>query len=139
MTMHLQRGLSSLSTHKPDFKLTKKKKAEWEFDWIADNKQRKAEGMPKITFEEYCLSRLGKIKLPKPEFKSLTINRTHPRYVDRVQHQSLNVVAGNTLKRETMKYDGERKLLGIAVLHKSCLQPVFSQQEAEEIAKMRRG
>jgi hypothetical protein len=139
MTMHLQRGLSSLRTHKPTFKLTKKKRAEWEFDWMADNKLRKSQGMPKITFEQYCDNRLGKVKLDKPVFKELSVNNTHPRYVDRVQHQSLNVVAGNTLKRETMKYDGERKLLGIAVLHKSCLQPVFSQQEAEEIAKMRRG
>lgn len=27
---------------------------------------------------------------------------------------------------------------GIAVMHKSCLQPIFSQQEAEDSAKMRR-
>jgi len=140
MTMHLQRGLSSLSTRKPSFKLTKRKRAEWEFDWMADNKARKAQGMPKITFEQYCDNRLGKVKLDKPVFKTLQANMsTHPRYVDRVQHESLGVVAGNTLKRESLKYDGERKLLGIAVLHKSCLQPVFSQQEAEEIAKMRRG
>lgn len=140
MTMHLQRGLSSLSTRKPTFKLTKRKRAEWEFDWMADNKLRKSQGMQKITFDEYCLNRLGKVKLDKPVFKTLQASTTtHPRYVDRVQHESLGVVAGNTLRRESLKYDGERKLLGIAVLHKSCLQPVFSQQEAEEIAKMRRG
>ena len=139
MTMHLIRGVCTLNTRKPDFKLTKKKRAEWEFDWMADNKARKSQGMPKITFEQYCDNRLGKVKLDKPVFKELSVTNTHPRYVDRVEHQSLGVVAGNTLKRESLKYDGERKLLGIAVLHKSCLQPVFSQQEAEEIAKMRRG
>lgn len=52
---------------------------------------------------------------------------------------SLKTDAFYTAKKERLVYDGERKLLGIAVLHKSCLQPVFSQQEAEEIAKMRRG
>lgn len=35
-------------------------------------------------------------------------------------------------------YSGTRKLLGIAVLHKSCLVPVFSKEDAEDIAKMRR-
>lgn len=35
------------------------------------------------------------------------------------------------------KYTGDR-LLGIAVLHKSCLQPIFSQEEAVSVAQMRR-
>jgi len=34
-------------------------------------------------------------------------------------------------------YTGD-KMLGITVLHKSCLQPVFSQQEAIDAATMRR-
>jgi hypothetical protein len=29
-------------------------------------------------------------------------------------------------------------MIGIAVLHKSCLQPIFSNEEAIEVAKMRR-
>jgi hypothetical protein len=35
-------------------------------------------------------------------------------------------------------YTGKRKLLGVAVMHKSNLVPVFDQKEAEEISKMRR-
>ncbi len=35
-------------------------------------------------------------------------------------------------------YTGD-KVLGVAVLHKSCLQPVFSQEAAIEVARMRRG
>ena len=42
-------------------------------------------------------------------------------------------------KREPQVYNGERKLLGIATLHKSNMVPVFSKDDAEEIAKMRRG
>lgn len=137
MTMHLVRGMSAVKTSKPAFKLTKKKKAEWEFDWLADNKQRKSEGMPKITFEEYCQNRLGLVKLPKPKFKTLVAKQTPASNTQNIP--SLNSNLGNTYKKETLKYDGERKLLGIAVLHKSCLQPVFSQKDAEEIAKMRRG
>lgn len=138
MTMHLVRGMSNIRTGKPDFKLTKRKRAEWEFDWMADNKARKAQGMSKITFDEYCLNRLGKIKLPKPEFKSLSVQHSHPRYIDRQQFDSLNINVGNTLKREPLKYSGERKLLGVAVMHKSNLVPIFDQKEAEEIARMRR-
>lgn len=41
-------------------------------------------------------------------------------------------------KVATTMYTGDL-VKGIAVMHKSCLQPVFSQQEAEESAKMRRG
>ena len=77
-------------------------------------------------------------KLPKPEFKTLTVLRTHPRDIDRQHIPSLQTSAGNTNLKETLAYSGERTLLGIAVLHKSCLQPVFSQKEAEEIARMRR-
>ena len=42
-------------------------------------------------------------------------------------------------KREPQVYNGERKLLGIATMHKSNMVPVFSKDDAEEIAKMRRG
>ena len=138
MTMHLLRGMSTLNTRKPTFKLTKRKREEWEFDWMADNKARRAQGMPKITFDEYCLSRLGKIKLPKPEFKALAMQPTHPRYVDRVQHDSLNVVAGNTLKREPLKYTGTL-VKGIATMHKSNAVPVIDEEQMKDISRMRRG
>jgi len=45
---------------------------------------------------------------------------------------------GNGFKREEQVYTGDN-LLGIAVLHKSCLVPVFSKEDAVEIARMRRG
>lgn len=43
------------------------------------------------------------------------------------------------VKKERMVYSGERKLLGIATLHKSNMVPVFDEQDAKDIAKMRRG
>ena len=135
--MHLVRGMSSIRSGKPDFKLTKRKREEWEFDWMADNKLRKSQGMPKITFEEYCLNRLGKVKLSKPVFKELQASNTHPRYVDRVVHPSLGIVGGNTLKREPLKYTGTL-VKGIATMHKSNAVPIISDQEAVDIAKMRR-
>lgn len=41
-------------------------------------------------------------------------------------------------KKEPQQYTGQ-KLLGIAVMHKSSLQPVFSKQAAKDSATMRRG
>jgi hypothetical protein len=47
-------------------------------------------------------------------------------------------VKGAVTVKPTPHYTGEN-LVGIAVMHKSCLQPVFNQQQAIESAKMRRG
>ena len=41
-------------------------------------------------------------------------------------------------KQEPQQYSGERKLLGIATMHKSNMVPVFDEQSAKDIAKMRR-
>ena len=41
-------------------------------------------------------------------------------------------------KTEPQQYSGERKLLGIATMHKSNMVPVFDEQSARDIAKMRR-
>jgi hypothetical protein len=46
--------------------------------------------------------------------------------------------AGSTAKKDVAKYTGS-KMLGIGQLHKSNGVPVFSQEEAIDIAKMRRG
>ena len=42
------------------------------------------------------------------------------------------------VKRQTFTYSGERKLLGIGLLHKSNLVPVWDEQDAKEITRMRR-
>jgi len=50
---------------------------------------------------------------------------------------SLDTGKGVAVKKEVQQYTGS-EMLGITVLHKSCLQPVFSKQGAEDAAKMRR-
>jgi len=54
---------------------------------------------------------------------------------------SMNTLQGTTTKSEPKVYSGERKLLGIATMHKSNMVPVFAdkKEDAIEIAKMRRG
>ena len=41
-------------------------------------------------------------------------------------------------KKQPQVYSGERKLLGIATMHKSNMVPVFDEEDAKDIAKMRR-
>ena len=51
-----------------------------------------------------------------------------------------NSVAGHGPAREQVKYTSERKLLGVATMHKSNMVPVFAdrKEDAKEIAAMRR-
>ena len=44
---------------------------------------------------------------------------------------------GIATKSEQKVYTGEN-VLGISLVHKSCLQPVFSKEQAEDFANMRR-
>ena len=62
-----------------------------------------------------------------PDYKT---KRKMPRTSDKITKMS-----GRT---EPQQYSGERKLLGIAIMHKSNLVPVFDKETAEEISKMRR-
>lgn len=50
---------------------------------------------------------------------------------------SLVTPGGECTKKDPVMYTGD-KVLGIAVLHKSCLQPIFNQQAAIDVSKMRR-
>lgn len=53
-------------------------------------------------------------------------------------YPSLNTNTGDTSKKEIPTYTGT-KMIGIGTLHKSNAVPVFSDQEASEMARMRRG
>jgi len=72
--------------------------------------------------------------------------RQDPKALDKMHSGSSKVVVishgnfwatGACKTKQTPTYTGT-KIIGIAVLHKSCLQPVFSQEEAIDIARMRR-
>lgn len=90
------------------------------------------------TLDQYKLYRSGKSRFgrnksaPKPAMETTTYRRETPKYPSGDTYDSFAAP-----KRE-MKYTGDR-LLGIATMHKSNMVPVFSQESAEEIAKMRRG
>lgn len=121
MTMHLVRGLSSTNTRKS--KKVKFKSAE---------EKRQHEAYTKWRDE------LVKTTAPAPKKPSkLKVDYSHVRETAYIP--SKEETGGTTIKKETRVYDGERQLLGIATMHKSSMVPVFSQEHAEDIAKMRRG
>ena len=49
------------------------------------------------------------------------------------------IPGGSTAPKERLVYSGERRLLGVATMHKSNMVPVFDSEDAKDIAKMRRG
>jgi hypothetical protein len=140
MTMHLMRGLSTLNSRKPKFKLTKAKEQSWRDDFAIYNRELKRQGVQRITWEQYMDMRLGKSNKAKSiKDKSAYVpNNTHPRYVDRVVHPSLGIVGGNTDKRESLKYTGTL-VKGIATMHKSNAVPVIDEEQMKDISRMRRG
>lgn len=50
---------------------------------------------------------------------------------------SLDTGVGNAVKKPVIMYTGD-KMIGIGQMHKSNAVPIFKQEQAEEIAKMRR-
>ena len=68
--------------------------------------------------------------------KSVTICAPYRR--ETPHYPSLNTHAGCCTKSDSVKYTGTA-MMGIATLHKSNAVPVFSQEDAVEISRMRRG
>ena len=48
------------------------------------------------------------------------------------------IPGGSTAPQERLVYSGERRLLGVATMHKSNMVPVFDSKDAKDIARMRR-
>ena len=60
-----------------------------------------------------------------------------PRQLPTVAPTKGKIMSGSTAPQEHKEYTGDQ-MLGIAIMHKSCLQPVFSEQAAKDSASMRR-
>ena len=106
-------------------------------DFKEYNQLMKRAGCKPKTLEEYLTYRSGKMgrtyrKKPiKSAMEATSLRREAPKYPSGDTYDTFAAP-----KRE-MKYTGD-KLIGIAVTHKSNLVPVFSQEQAVEIASMRR-
>lgn len=107
-------------------------------DFNEYNSLMKRVGCNQKTLEEYMAYRSGKMgrTYRKKALKS-------PTEATSLRRESPKIPSGDTYdtfaapKRE-MKYTGD-KLIGIATMHKSNAVPVFRKEDAEDIARMRRG
>lgn len=144
MTMHLERGLSTINTSGPQKKkLSKSKIQKMKEDLLAYNKQLKIEGRQseRMTFDEYVASIYGHVPKSKTVTSSLItpnngFHRQTPYYPSVNHFGNTN----STARQESPKYTGERKLVGIATMHKSNMVPVFEDDKkyAKDLAQMRR-
>jgi hypothetical protein len=135
--------LSNISTKKKEQKITKSKQTELERDWKERNESLKKIGLPKQSFDQYMEWRYGRGKKSKTETKfrpagaSLSPKGTHQ--IGEVKKAIIGPrLPDECAVRPTVKYTGSA-MIGIATMHKSNMVPVFSNKEAEDISKMRRG
>lgn len=139
--MHLIRGISTLNTRKPVFKMTKAKHAELQADWMQHNRDLKRQGLSKISFEEYVDNRRGIVR-GKPINHSIKLpTDTSPYRRDTTERIPSLMTMGSPdscAKKESIKYTGTL-IKGIATMHKSNAVPVINEEQAMEISRMRRG
>lgn len=107
-------------------------------DFNEYNSLMKRIGCKKKTLEEYVAYRSGMMgrtrrKTPrKSGLEATTLRRESPKIPSGDTYTGTFVAA-----KKEMHYTGD-KLLGIATMHKSNMVPVFKQEDAEDIARMRR-
>ena len=64
-------------------------------------------------------------------FPDLSTDPNYPKCSDKIP-------VGTGVKKQSQQYSGKRKLLGIGTMHKSNLVPIWDEEGAKEISKMRR-
>ena len=78
--------------------------------------------------------------------KSMGVGKTTHKHVNKIPdyntgpRMTSDKVAGHGSARDRMVYSGERRLVGIATMHKSNMVPIFAdkKEDAKDIASMRR-
>lgn len=69
--------------------------------------------------------------------KAFSKKPTYSHRSDSDQYQSFDSGNGHPVKKETIKYTGTN-LIGIGMMHKSNLVPIFNDEQAKDISTMRR-
>lgn len=135
MTMHLLGpAFTTTSTRKRKSKLTDGQYTKYAIEWKDDCKRSKRLGVKPKTLEEYIAYRQGRYK-PKlrgtsmPDYK---VDKTH-----REKYKSQNEI-GVAFAKSPNTYTGTL-IKGIATMHKSNAVPIISEEQAHEVARMRRG
>ena len=131
MTMHLMRGLSTTSTRKRKIKITKRKQAEL----ALLNYQRKKEGLEPLDTMVAPKTHKSKFTALKPSSKPQHACYREGAGVSKIPSLPFT---GDVCARPADKVYSGGNILGIGTLHKSNAVPIFSSEEAKDIAKMRR-
>lgn len=141
MTMQILRGTPGLNTKKPKVKLTKAKLDQLKSEWRAYNKRMKQSGNHDLrysTLDEYINYSYGKVKLKK-EFKTYAPSPAAS-YRETPFFPSASISssrADETARPQRQEYTGTL-VRGIATMHKSNAVPIIDDQQAKDIANMRR-
>jgi hypothetical protein len=124
MTMHLVRGLSTTGRSR------KKQK------WASSEQKRQAQELEQ-SWAQIKSQSASKSVAQRPLTKPVIMPKI-PAGRDTTSHiKSHDSGIGNAARADTKVYTGD-KVMGISIVHKSCLQPVFSQEQARDLASMRR-
>ena len=139
MTMHLVNGMTTVKTTKPQAsKLTKAKRKELGDALAEYNRELKRQGRhdERMTFDEYLDYLHGK---PKPNRPKPMAKKMPPPYRRGSTQDipSLGEDTGVALKQDPKKYTGTL-VTGVCTMHKSNAVPVINNEQATEIARMRR-
>lgn len=122
----------SMHLHHPSLSLTGKKKGKKKFS-SAEEKRRAEELEQSWNSLQKKWAPSVSVTKSNATYKGLS----NPRILETKRFPSVDSGKGVASKAAEKVYTGD-KVLGIAVMHKSCLQPVFDQQSAIDSAKMRR-
>ena len=142
--MHLAQGLSTINTKKRKTKITKARMAELQESWRKHNKEMKRKGMHDMRYEkfedylDYCFGRIKHKTTFRVSDKPAKYRRDED-HRERYPSAPLSAVGTDSCRKiEPMKYTGTL-IKGIATMHKSNAVPVIDDQQAKDIARMRRG
>lgn len=132
MTMHLAHPALSTTGRRPGkIKWTsaehKRQHQELEAEW-----QRKMQDLARLS--PAARQPIKKSAVPKIQSPRIPPGRETTRHIPSVDLAHKGAVGSP----QPQQYTGD-KVLGITIVHKSCLQPVFSQEAAIDAARMRRG
>jgi len=150
MTMHLARGLSTISTKKRKKKaLTQKDIERYTIEWRKHNKAMRRANNHSLQYDtvnDYISYVRGEYKAPVKSRGTYTPDtswrRDDPKIPsameEAIKNGTFNRGCSGGTKKESPKYTGDL-IVGIATMHKSNAVPVMrGTKQAEEIAKMRR-
>jgi len=152
MTMHLARGLTTLNTKKrKSKKVTEAQLKKYEVQWRQHNKEMRRKHLHQHQFEQlddyiaYCKGQYKPKQTKAVSSVPWQYSSPQTRTTENIPSLASKESFAPATRKESMQYTGERKLVGIAMMHKSNLVPVFADEDdttgskqATEIAQMRR-